>query len=252
MESWQLLLLAALGLIAGVLNVIAGGGSLVTLPAMIFMGLPESVANGTNRVAILAQNVSAVTSFRKRGFSDFRLSLTLALAAIPGSIMGAYAGVVIRGEWFNRILAVIMIGSMVFMIWKQRRARQRASNDSFPSTSKRTVWGHVGMIGVGFYGGFIQAGVGFLLMGVLNGIMRLDLVRVNMHKVFVVAAFSLPALIVYVAHGKVWWIPGLSLAVGNTLGGWFGARLSVTKGEGFIRGVLYVALTVMAVKLMLG
>jgi uncharacterized membrane protein YfcA len=108
------------------------------------------------------------------------------------------------------------------------------------------------MIFVGLYGGFIQAGVGFLLMAALHQVMGLDLVRVNMHKVFIVGAFTLAALAVFVVSGNVLWIPGLALAVGNSAGGWIGSHLSISKGETFIRRVLYVALIAMAVKLLSG
>ncbi len=257
LEIWQLVFLATLGIVAGILNVIAGGGSLLTLPTMIFMGLPEAVANGTNRVAILAQNVSAVSGFRKKGFSDFKLSFTLALASIPGAVLGAHMGALVRGDLFNRILAAVMVGVIVWMIVQERSKTSRTAGKPEttpqpPGSSKtRLFWGHVGMVGVGFYGGFIQAGVGFLLMAVLHNVMRLDLVRVNMHKVFIVGTFTSVALIVYVMHGKIWWIPGICLAVGNSLGGWIGSQLTVTKGESFIRNVLYVALTAMAIKLLI-
>ena len=256
LEVWQLIFLAALGILAGVLNVIAGGGSLLTLPVMIFLGIPEAVANGTNRVAIFAQNVTAVSGFKKKGFSDFRLSLTLALASLPGAILGAQAGVMIRGAVFNRILAAVMIGVIVLMAMTGR-AKKSETTPSTPSsappvplTRSRWIWGHIAMVGVGFYGGFIQAGVGFLIMAALHHLMKLDLVRVNMHKVFVVGIFTLAALVVFISHGKVWWITGLCLAVGNSLGGWIGSQLSIAKGEVFIRRVLYVALLAMAVKLM--
>ncbi|MCB1098612.1 MAG: sulfite exporter TauE/SafE family protein [Verrucomicrobiae bacterium] len=258
LEIWQLIFLASMGILAGVLNVIAGGGSLLTLPVMIFLGIPESVANGTNRVAIFAQNVTAVSGFRKKGFSDFRLSFTLALAAVPGSVLGAQAGVLVRGETFNRILAVVMIAVIVLMAVQQRskeEAKHAAPVKTAGSVSlnrSRWIWGHIAMVGVGFYGGFIQAGVGFLIMAVLSKLMKLDLVRVNMHKVFVVGMFTLAALIVFIIHGKIWWVTGLCLAVGNSLGGWIGSQLSVTKGEGFIRRVLYIALLVMAIKLLFG
>lgn len=257
LDLWQLILLATLGVVAGILNVIAGGGSLLTLPTMIFMGIPEAVANGTNRVAILAQNVTAVSGFRAKGFSDFKLSFTLALVSIPGALLGAHMGALIRGALFNRILAVVMLAVIVWMTVKERRkpiaadiARGEAKSE--PLSGTRLLWGHVAMIGVGFYGGFIQAGVGFLLMAVLHNVMRLDLVRVNMHKVFIVGAFTSAALSVFLAHGKIWWIPGLCLAVGNALGGWIGSQLSIAKGETLIRKVLYVALAAMAIKLMLG
>ena len=222
---------------------------------MIFMGIPEAVANGTNRVAILAQNVSAVSGFRTKGFSDFKLSFTLSLASIPGAVLGAHCGALIRGPLFNTILAIVMVGVVVWMaIQESRKSSVKPAVDAPPAPLSRVrfFWGHVGMVGVGFYGGFIQAGVGFLLMAVLSNVMRLDLVRVNMHKVFIVGTFTLVALIIYILHGKVWWIPGLCLAVGNSLGGWIGSQLSVTKGESFIRKVLYVALIAMAIKLMLG
>ncbi|MGY8688880.1 MAG: sulfite exporter TauE/SafE family protein, partial [Verrucomicrobiales bacterium] len=121
LEPWQLILLAALGILAGVLNVIAGGGSLLTLPAMIFMDIPETVANGTNRVAIFAQNVSAVTGFRKKGFSDFKLSLTLSFASIPGAVLGAHLGSLIRGPLFNTILAIVMVAVVIWMAIQERR-----------------------------------------------------------------------------------------------------------------------------------
>ncbi len=105
------------------------------------------------------------------------------------------------------------------------------------------------MVGVGFYGGFIQAGVGFLIMGALHNFMKLDLVRVNLHKVFIVGVGAFAALIVFIMHGKVWWMTGLCLAFGNSLGGWVGSQLTITKGETFIRRVLYIALLAMAVKL---
>jgi uncharacterized membrane protein YfcA len=106
------------------------------------------------------------------------------------------------------------------------------------------------MVVVGFYGGFIQAGVGFLLMAALSRVIGLDLVRVNMHKVFIVGFFTLAALIIFAARGQVLWIPGLALAVGNSIGGWIGSQLSVLKGERWIRNTLYVALFLMAIKLL--
>jgi len=256
LEIWQLLLLSALGVLAGALNVIAGGGSLLTLPTMIFMGVPIAVSNGTNRVAILAQNISAVTGFKKKGFSDFKLSLTLALASIPGAILGAHLGAIIRGGMFNFILGVVMVAVVAWMLIKDRsksnRPKAPVSPNPEPLSRSRIIWGHLAMIGVGLYGGFIQAGVGFLLMAVLGNVMRIDLVRVNMHKGFIVGTYTLAALIVYIIHDKIWWAPGLCLAVGTSLGGWIGAHLTVKKGETFIRRVLYVALIAMAIKLLIG
>ena len=270
MDPWQYLLLAALGVAAGIVNVIAGGGTLLTLPAMILMGVDPQTANGSNRIAILAQNLTAIASFRKRGFSDFRLSVTLALATLPGAIVGALAGTRIDGVLFNRLLAGVMICVIALMVVKRLQKRKRSTavdpeqkdKADQSATAEKTVaaplsrgrWiaGHLCMVGVGFYGGFIQAGVGFLFIAVVHNIMGIDLVRVNMHKVFVVAVYTLAALSVFLVKGNVLWPLGLVVAVGNSVGGWIGAHLSVNKGEGFIRIVIEIALAAMALKLLLG
>jgi uncharacterized membrane protein YfcA len=243
----QELLLALIGAVAGFMNVMAGGGSLLTLPAMVLFGLPGPLANGTNRVAILIQNLSAISGFFKQGFSDFRLSLTLALCAFPGAMAGAMVGVRLQGDLFNRVLAAVMIGVMVLMA----RGSSRTEVTTGPISRRRLLWAHVLMVGAGFYGGFIQAGVGFILMAILYRVLRLDLVRVNMHKVFIVAVYTIPALVVFALNGNVLWRTGLFLAAGNATGGWIASHVAVKKGERVIRVVLFLALTVMAVKLLL-
>ena len=244
LELWQLFLLAGVGILSGFLNVMAGGGSLLALPVLIFMGLPGNVANGTNRVAIVAQNASAVTSFFKKGYAELRIMLTLALCAVPGAAMGAYLGTQVSGELFNRILGVLMILLLILMSRKQRDAE-------VTEKPKRLVLGHVLMVAVGFYGGFIQAGVGFFLMAVLYRVVGLDLVRVNAFKVFIIGIYTLVALAIFADKGQVLWLVGASLAAGTTIGGWLGAHFTVKRGEGLIRVVLNVVLIVMAIRLLL-
>ncbi len=243
-ELWQLFLLAGVGVLSGFLNVMAGGGSLLALPVLIFMGLPGNVANGTNRVAIVAQNASAFTSFFRKGYSELRTMLTLALCAVPGAAMGAYLGTQVSGELFNRILGGMMILLLILMSRKQRDA-------AVTEKPQRLVLGHVLMVAVGFYGGFIQAGVGFFLMAVLYRVVGLDLVRVNAYKVFIVGIYTLVALAIFADKGQVLWLAGASLAVGTTIGGWIGAHYTVKRGERLIRIVLNVVLIVMAARLLL-
>ena len=198
-DLWQAGLLTAVGIVAGFLNVMAGGGSLLTVPVLVFMGLPGPVANGTNRIAILAQNLTAVVAFFRRGFSDFRLSLSLAACAIPGALAGALLGTGLDGAWFNRILALVMIGVMLVMHFDKGAAERPRD---YQPTRAQLIRGHLLMVAVGFWGGFIQIGVGFILMPVLNRAMGLDLVRTNMHKVFIIAAYTLVALAVFCQQGR--------------------------------------------------
>ena len=245
MEFWYFPLLTFVGIFAGWMNVLAGGGSLLTLPIMVFMGMPGAVANGTNRIAILAQNITAVTAFFRRGFSDFKLSLSLSLAAIPGAVAGAMLGTQMSGEWFDRLLAMVMIGVMIIMALPKKEHIYVGE----PS-SKRLLAGHLCMVGAGFWGGFIQIGVGFLLIPILHRVMGLDLVRVNMHKVFVVLCYTLVALFIFASQVEVLWIAGLCLALGNSIGGWIGANMAISKGENLINSVFNAVLVVFIIKLL--
>jgi len=246
LEIWQIFVLSLVGILAGWLNVMAGGGSLLTVPVMLFMGIPGPVANGTNRIAILAQNITAVSTFRRRGFSDFKLSLSLATAAAVGALGGASLGVHLQGEWFDRVLALVMVGVMILMATGQDRVKPVGGD----AKAKNLLLGHLLMVGAGFWGGFIQIGVGFILMPILHRVMGLDLVRVNMHKVFVVLVFTIVALAVFASQLELLWWTGLGLAVGNSIGGWLGAHTTVTHGEKLIRRVLYFALTAFIIKLL--
>lgn len=237
------ILLFFAGIIAGFLNVTAGGGSTLTLPVLIFLGLDSSTANGTNRIGILLQNISSIYSFKKENYYELKNSLMLSVFTLPGAIAGALLAVELDDVLFQKILGVIMIGIILSMIVPEKKSESG-------STGKINFLTAVSMIGIGFYGGFIQVGVGFLLMASLKYFMKLNLVLVNMHKVFVVLVFTIPALIIFIITDNVNWILGLSLAAGNALGGWWGAKISVKKGEGFIKAVLVAAILIMALKLL--
>ncbi len=247
LELWQLALLCGAGILAGFLNVLAGGGSLITVPIMVFMGIPGPVANGTNRIAILAQNITAATTFFRRGYSEFKLSLTLAACALPGAVAGAMIGAHLDGVWFNRTLAIIMVGVMLIMaLDKGKKPQQQSSQPN----RKQLLWGHLLMVGVGFYGGFIQLGVGFIIMPVLHRVMGFDLVRTNMHKVFIVAVYTVAALLVFASQVEILWVVGLALALGNSIGGWLGTTMQIKRGDGIIKTVLNVVLVGFILKLL--
>jgi hypothetical protein len=246
MELWQIIVLALVGVLAGWLNVMAGGGSLLTVPVMLFMGIPGPVANGTNRIAILAQNITAVGAFRRHGYADFKLSMSLAAAASAGAIGGASLGVNLAGESFDRVVALVMIAVLLLMATGGDQVKPTGGD----AKAKNLLLGHVLMIGAGFWGGFIQIGVGFILMPILHRVMGLDLVRVNMHKVFVVLVYTVIALAVFASQLELLWWTGVGLAVGNSIGGWLGAHTTIRHGETLIRRVLYLALTAFIIKLL--
>ncbi len=219
------------------------------MPIMIFMGMPGPVANGTNRIAVVAESINAVIGFFRKGFSEFKLSLTLSACALPGAIAGAYLGTKLNGVWFNRVLACVMLAVMILMALKNRKTQVTRHGEKV--SRRRVIAAHVLMVAAGFYGGFIQAGVGFILMAILHRVLGLDLVRVNMHKVFIVGVYTIAALGIFAWRGNVLWLAGLILAVGNSIGAWVGTHFAVKKGERIIKIVLYIALIAMVVKLIL-
>ncbi|MGB2691056.1 MAG: sulfite exporter TauE/SafE family protein [Thermodesulfobacteriota bacterium] len=242
-EYLELLILFGVGVIAGVINIMAGGGSSLTLPALIFLGLDSATANGTNRVGILIQSIFATLSFRNEKITGLNLSLRLAAFTIPGAILGALLAVRMTDKWFEIILGVIMIGIIFTMLIPQ--SKNLVTSDQ----GQKTWLVYPAMFAIGFYGGFIQVGVGFLIMAALYHLMRMNLVFVNMHKVFITLIFTIPALLIFMWTDNVDWLLGLVLAAGNAVGGWWSARISVRGGEKVIRYIMIVAIFIIALKL---
>jgi uncharacterized membrane protein YfcA len=244
---WQIPALALVGVIAGFLNVLAGGGSLLTLPLLIFFGLPAATANGTNRVAIFCQNIFAITGFKRQGVFPIRLALLCMPPALLGSYLGANLAINVDEMLFRRLLALIMVGVLMFMVFDpMQRFRRQETN----MTPMRTIVLIVSFFGVGVYGGFVQAGVGFLIITSLL-VHGLDLVRINAVKVLVIFAFTAVALGVFVMHGQVDYILGLALAGGNSVGGWIATHYAVKKGHDWIKRFVIVTVLVFALRLLL-
>lgn len=224
---------------------LAGGGSSLTLPALIFLGLDASVANGTNRLAVLIQNVSAIQSFKQEKYYDAKLSLKLAVLTLPGAIIGAIAAVKVSNETFEAILGIVMIGVVISLLLPMPKKNSLRDEAKLKSIST-----YLSMFVIGFYGAFIQVGVGFLLMAALHQLIKLDLIRVNMHKVFIVLIFTIPALIIFIITDNINWFMAIALSLGNAFGAWWSVKISVKKGEKFIKIILIAAVFIMALKLL--
>jgi len=244
MDLLHMILLFGTGAVAGFINVNAGGGSSLTLPALYFMGLDWAVANGTNRIALILQNIFAVGSFHKNKVFEFRSGLALAVFTLPGAVLGAVLATRISGVTFQRILGAALILIVVSMFFS--RSYQR---DNERRGGRRSLLIYPALFAIGFYGGFIQVGVGFLFMAALYHLLRENLIKVNMHKVFIILIYTVAALAVFALTGNVHWRFGLVLAAGNALGGWWGAHFAVKGGEKFIRIVLGVGILLIALKL---
>ncbi|HSG09149.1 MAG TPA: sulfite exporter TauE/SafE family protein [Longimicrobiales bacterium] len=241
-------LLFTVGLFAGVVNVIAGGGSFLTVPLMIFLGLPATVANGTNRLAIITQNVGAVWSFQKRGLISRQWLVLGAAPSVLGAVLGTFAAVEIGDLAFQRVLALMMVALTAYTVWRPLPAVSDAAG-TLPTGGRRVAF-IVGFFLVGVYGGFIQAGVGFLVLAVTSA-GGLDLIRGNAVKVTLLLIFTPLTLLVFAANGKVDWAMAVWLAAGNYLGGVAGVHLQVLKGHAWVRNAVTAMIVVFALKLFL-
>ncbi|MEJ2759815.1 MAG: sulfite exporter TauE/SafE family protein [Anaerolineales bacterium] len=247
MEWYFIPLVILAGFIAGFIYTLAGSGSLVTLPLLIFMGLPATVANGTNRVGVLVQNIFSLESFRRNDVLDWRGSWTLGLPAVVGSIIGAQIAVDLNEELMRHVIGVVMVIMLVVILLQPNRWLE----GTLDNIEKRpTLWQILLFFTIGIYGGFIQAGVGiFLLSGLVLNV-GYNLVRANAVKVGIIFLFTLAALGVFIFSDQVNWLVGFVLAIGNMFGGWIAAKLAIRRGATWVRTLLLVVIIVSAANLL--
>lgn len=246
MTASQVAILIALGAAAGFINTFAGGGSMLTVPFLIFLGLPANVANATNRVAILLQNIVSTRKFRQEKILDIRTDSKLLLPTALGSIVGAFIAVDIHEGLLQKIIAGLLI-VMFFMVWFDSDSWLKSNTEK--AKAKNPFIRFLIFFGIGFYGGFIQIGVGFILLAGLVLGCGFDLLKANAIKLFIILFYTVIALGIFIYYDLVDWKMGLLLACGNMAGAWLGARLSLKWGTKFIRYILLAALAAVALKL---
>lgn len=240
------LLLIVVGFVAGFINTLAGGGSLLTLPLLIFMGLPPSVANGTNRIGIVLQMLAGTAGFKSKGVVSFPFSIYLGIAALLGAVLGAQIAIDIKGETFTKILSFVMVAVVLIIVFKPKLQLQQLAE----RTTGKYLWmSCIAFFLFGIYGGFLNAGLGFILILFLHHFNRFSLVKSNATKAVVIVIYMSAALGVFILNDKIDWVMGLTMAIGTSLGGWVASRYSVKKGDGFIKVFLVIAVSFMAVKL---
>ena len=244
MEIIDVVLVVAVGLVAGFFNVVAAGGSLLTIPLLIFLGLPPAVANGTNRVAIMAQNIMAVSRYQKKKLIPYSFAVLPAITATLGSLVGAWIATRMDGHDFQRILAVVMavVAFTLLVSPPQKVAEPRL-------TGKYKYLSAIGFFFVGIYGGFLHAGIGVFMLLLLTGVSRFNLVNANAIKIFVALIYVSASFLIFIFNDAVDWKYGLILAIGNTTGGWVGTHVVINKGEKWIKYILIAVVIGMSIKL---
>lgn len=246
MTLTQALITILLGVAAGFINTFAGGGSMLVVPFLIFIGLPANVANATNRIAILLQNVVSVSSFKQKKILDFKTDYKLLIPVTLGSIVGALIAVDINEAIFKKVIAGLLV-IMFFMLLLNPDAWVKANADK--AKMKQPWLRNLIFFFIGIYGGFIQIGIGFFLLAGLVLGCGYDLLKANAVKLFIVLFYTIIALAIFIYNDLVDFKVGLTLACGNMLGAWLGVRFSLKWGAKYIRYFLLVILVIVAIRL---
>ncbi len=235
------LLLIIVGIIAGFINAMAGGGSTFTLPVLILAGLPSTVANGTNRIGILFQTGVASWRFKEHKQLEVKPYLHITISAIIGAIIGSLFVVNISSKHFDNILGVALIFILITMLIPKNKI---ASKTKIPKWVEIIIF-----LCVGLYGGLVQVGIGFILLFTLNLIEHFNLIKANAIKVFIVFCYTIFTIIIFQLSNNIVWSYGLLLAVGNIIGSYIGVKTAIKGGDKIIKIVLSITIILASIKL---
>ncbi len=246
MEIGLILAVIGAGILCGFINTLAGSGSVISLPMLIFLGLPPNVANGTNRIAILLQSLTGVLIFKKHKFLDTKRGILPSIAAVIGSVFGARIAIDLDDAMMEKVIGAVMVIMLVVVLYKPKQWLEGKQQEV---SSKTSVIQFILFFFIGVYGGFIQAGVGIFLLSALVLGAGMDLVRANAIKLLIVLLYTPFALGVFMYHNQVDYKWGFILAIGNIIGAYIASNFAVSWGPKFIRWVLIAVMVFSALEL---
>lgn len=241
------ILLIISGLLVGIVNTVAGSGTVITYSLFMMLGLPASMANGTVRIGVIMQTLASSVTFYKKGKLPLKKGIILSIPILIGTALGAFIAVQINIEVFEKILGVMFLVLLVLLFYNP----EKWVKEQVEKTSANIKFIHIILFfAMGVYGGFIHIGVGLFLLMSLVSLMGYDLLKANALKVFIVFMYSPAAFIIFLVNGKVYLLYGLISAIGNVIGGIVASHIAVKKGAKFISKFLAVVLFVFAIKLL--
>lgn len=245
MEWYMIAAVVGVGILVGFINTLAGSGSVISLPLLIFLGLPANVANGTNRVALIMQNIVGVSSFYRKGKLDTGHGWIPSIAAAVGALLGANIAADLNEQVMEKAIGVLMVIMFFVILYKPNRWIREKQEVKSQSTWLQIVVFFL----LGIYGGFVQAGVGIFLLAALVLNAGYDLVKANALKLLIVLIYTPFALAVFIFNDQVWWSYGLMLGAGSMTGAFLATKFALHWGPKYIRYILLFMIVVSALKL---
>ncbi|MBR5205648.1 MAG: sulfite exporter TauE/SafE family protein [Alistipes sp.] len=241
----EIILLLVSGVIVGIINTLGGGGSVITMSLFMAMGMPIGLANGTNRIAVLLQNLSATVAFLRKGMLHLRSGLLLSLPAIVGNILGAMVAMEVSEAIFKICLSVVLAIILVYLLLGKDKQSVEGGHGL-----KIKWWHYIWFFVIGFYGGYIYIGLGFLILAITISTMHLDIITANVIKGFVIFLSTPFALAVFIYNGQVEWMAGLLHGAGNILGAVVASHWAMNWGVKFVRWFTLFIIVVFFIDLM--
>ena len=241
----EIILLLVSGVLVGIINTLGGGGSVITMSLFMAMGMPIGIANGTNRIAVLMQNLSATVAFLRKGMLHVKSGLLLSLPAIVGNIFGALVATEVSESIFKICLSVVLAIILVYLVLGKDNEQITGGH-----SLKIKWWHYIWFFIIGFYGGYIYIGLGFLILAVTIWTMNLDIITANVIKGFVIFLSTPFALAVFIYNGQVEWMAGLLHGAGNIIGALMASHWAMSWGVKFVRWFTLAIIVVFFVDLM--
>lgn len=241
---FNIAVLVLVGILTGFINVFAGGGSLISFPLLILLGLPVPVANGTNKFGLIFGGVSGAGNFLKRGELDLKEIIPIIPVSLIGVFLGSKLSIDIDENIYTTILSAIMVLVLAVILVKP----QRFLNERVAGTNKKVLIACFALIG--FYAGFVQIGMGYLVIISLSLSTNFNMLKITALKVFVAGfIFVTSSALIFIYYGMVNFQYGIALGVGNSLGAYFASNLAIKNGDKIFKPILIASVLGMSIKL---
>lgn len=246
---WQLLAVAGAGLAAGSANAVAGGGSAISFPILVVVGLPPVAANATNAVGLVFGSASASWSYRGELRRAERWTLWLAVPSLLGGVLGAWLLVELPPGWFGAVAPWLVLAAAASVALEPVVRRWVGSGEAGSGAAR--IGGVAFWFGIALYGGYFGAGMGMLLLTALGLLGIHDLQHANGLKNLLSIAIKAPAVLYFAVLGLPVWGASLTLLVGAVVGGWLAGHLIQRVDPGRLRWVVATVGALLAMLMLL-
>ncbi len=248
MEPWHYIVAIGGGFVAGAINTLAGNGSAITLTILTeILQLPGNLANGTNRVGVFLQSAAGTLAFYKNGRLSLQRSWLYIVVTIIGAIAGVLLAIWVSNEQFKTVFKYLMVVMLFVILVKPKRWLRETDLNRIPN-----LWIAIPLfLGIGFYGGFIQMGMGIFFLAIMVLCAHYSLTDGNAVKLFVVAAYTILVLAIFHWKELVDWKIGGIIAIGQASGGWLTAHYASKNEQAnlWAHRLLVVIVTLVVIKL---